>query len=158
MKPAEKEIQQTGGEVFAVAEEVAIPEVKKFVEYHQDITISDDRSSDQFIDIATKYKAILKAVKRSNLNLSDLDKPVLKLQKPILSDGGNFNTDEIKFTTRITKSKMAQITKGFDIGGNLIGYTNIMTTYYTNIGSTAMLDKFGKTDLAVIDEMVALFQ
>lgn len=146
------------GEQFAVAEEVAIPEVKKFIEYHRDITISENRASTQYIDIPKKYEAILKAVKRGKLDLSNMDAPVLTLQKPILSDGGNFDTKEITFKTRILKSKMAQIAKGFDVVGNMVGYSNIMTAYYANIESVAMLDKFGKTDEKVIDELVGLFQ
>lgn len=146
------------GEQFAVAEEVAIPEVKKFIEYHRDITISENRASTQYIDIPKKYEAILKAVKRGLLNLSNMDAPVLTLQKPILSEGNNFDTKEITFKTRILKSKMAQIAKGFDVVGNMVGYSNIMTAYYANIESVAMLDKFGKTDEKVIDELVGLFQ
>lgn len=146
------------GEQFVVAEEVALTEVKAFIEYHQDIVICDDRASDQYIDIPKTYKDILKAVKRGLLNLSDPDGPVLTLKQPILSEGGNYNTNTITFKTRITKGTMAQLTKGFDISKNPIGFANILTTYYTGIGATTLLDKFGKTDMQTIDEIVSLFQ
>lgn len=148
------------GEQFLVAEEVAIPEIKKLIEYHQDIVISDDRASDQFMDIAKDFKNILKAVKRGLLDLSDLDAPVLTLKKPLISEGGNFNTEKIVFKTRIKKSTLAQLTKGFDIGKNPLGFANILTTYYTGLDSVGMLDKVSdsKPDIQTIDELVGLFQ
>jgi|SRR5882762_2467506 len=155
-----KEIEKVQGEQFLVAEEAAIPEIKAFIEYHQDIVISDDRASDQYLDIPKDFRNILKAVKRGLLDLSDLDAPVLTLKKPLLSEGGNFNTEKIVFKTRITKSTLAQLTKGFDIGKNPIGFANILSTYYTGIGSVALLDKISecKTDIQTIDEVVGLFQ
>lgn len=155
-----EENEKVQGEQFVVAESVAIPEVKKFVEYHQDITIVDDRSSNDFIDIPKVYKNILKAVKRGMLDLSNPDAPVLTLKKPVNSEGGNFNTEKIVFKTRITKSTLANLTKGFDIGGNPIGFSNILTTYYTGLETPAMLNKVSecKTDIQTIDEIVGLFQ
>lgn len=155
-----EETEKVQGEQFVIAESVAIPEVKAFVEYHQDITIVDDRASNDFVDIPKTYKNILKAVKRGMLDLSNPDEPVLTLKKPLLSDGGNFNTDKIKFKTRITKGTMANLTKGFDISGNPIGFSNILTTYYTGLGTPAMLSLVSecKTDIQTIDEIVGLFQ
>lgn len=154
-----EENEKVQGEQFLVAEEVAIPEVKAFVEYHLDIVIVDDRASDQYLEIAKEFKNILKAVKRGLLDLSDTDAPVLKLKKPLISEGGNFNTEKITFKTRITKSTMASLTKGFDIGKNPIGFANILTAYYTGI-SLGELDKISqcKPDIQTIDEVVALFQ
>lgn len=154
------ETEKAQGEQFVVAEPVAIAEVKAFVEYHQDITIVDDRASNDFVDIPKAYKNILKAVKRGMLDLSNPDAPVLILKSPILSEGGNFNTEKITFKTRITKGTMANLTKGFDIGSNPIGFSNILTTYYTGLGTPAMLSKVSecKTDILTIDEIVGLFQ
>lgn len=154
----EKEVEKKDGEVFLIAEEVAIKEIKEFIEYHQDITISTNRASDQFMDIAKDFKEILKAFKRGLLNIEDMDAPVLKLNKPIVSENGNFNTEKIAFRTRITKGTMATLTKGFDVGKNPIGFSNILTAYYAQLDSVSMLEKFGKTDLKIIDEMVSLFQ
>lgn len=155
-----KEIEKVQGEQFLVAEEAAIPEIKAFIEYHQDIVIADDRASDQYLDIAKDFKNILKSVKRGLLDLSDLDAPVLTLKKPLLSEGGNFNTEKITFKTRITTSTLAQLTKGFDVSKNPIGFANILTTYYTGIGSVGLLDKISecKTDMQTIEEIVGLFQ
>lgn len=154
------ENEKVTGEQFVVAEEVAIPEVKAFVEFHLDITIVDDRASSDFVDIPKTYKNILKAVKRGMLDLSNPEAPVLTLKKPLTSEGGNFNTDKITFKTRITKNTMANLTKGFDIGGNPMGFTNILTTYYTGLGTPAMLNMVSecKTDIQTIDEIVGLFQ
>jgi hypothetical protein len=160
MSTEKKEVEQTEGEVFVVAQEVALREVKAFLEYHLDMKIVENRASDDFVDIPKTYKNILKAVKRGMLDLSNPDAPVLKLQKPLTSDGGNYNIDKITFKTRITKATMANLGRGFDIAGNTLGFTNIMSTYLTGLDSPILLSKISenKTDITTIDEITGLFQ
>lgn len=146
------------GEQFKVAEEVAIVEIKAFVEYHQDVIISSDKASDDYVDIAKDFRHILKAVKRGLLNLSDTDAPVYTLRDPIMTEGGNTATGSIVFKTRITKGTMAQLSKGMDIVKNPVAFSNVLTTYYTQLGAISLLDKLSKTDTGVVDEMVGLFQ
>jgi hypothetical protein len=145
-------------EEFKVAEEVALPEVKAFIEYHLDIEISEDRSSNDFVDIQKLYKNILKAVKRGLLDISNPDAPVLTLKDPIKKEGGSVDTAEIKFKTRITKGTMANLSKGFDLVNNPIGFQNIITAYYTGLITPNYLNFLSKPDLGVVDEMVSLFQ
>lgn len=147
-------------EEFKISEDVAIGEVKAFVEYHLDKTIDIDRASDDFVDIKKSYENILKAVKRGLLSLENYDAPVLTLKNPLKSDGGNFNVEKITFKTRITKSTMDNLSKGFDVSNRPMGFANILTTYYTGLESISILNKVSesKADIKTIDEMVGLFQ
>lgn len=147
-------------EEFKIAEEVAITEVKAFVEYHLDKIIDTNRASDDFVDIKKVYENMVKAVKRGLLDLENYDAPVLTLKNPLKSDGGNFNVEKITFKTRITKSTMDNLSKGFDVSNRPMGFSNILTTYYTGLESVAILNKISesKTDIKTIDEMVGLFQ
>lgn len=148
-------------EEFKVAEEIAVKEVKAFVEYHQDKTIDTDRASDDFVDIKKVYENMVKAVKRGLLDLQNYDAPVLTLKNPLKSDGGNFNVEKITFKTRITKATMDNLSRGFDVSNRPIGFSNILTTYYAGLDSVSILNKISessKTDIKTIDEMVALFQ
>ncbi len=153
-----QKLQVITGEEFKIAEDVAIDEVKAFIEYHRDTTISYDRASDSYMDIAKDFKHMVKAVKRGLLVLTDKDNPVLTLREPILLENGNTDTSVINFRTRITKSTMAQLAKGGDIIKNPVAFANTLTAYHTQLGAVAMLDKLGKPDLGVVDEMVDLFQ
>jgi len=63
-------------ENFKVAEDVAVTEVKAFIEYHLDDIIEEDQ-------VKKDYKDVVKAVMRGNLILEDKDAPQLKLMSPI---------------------------------------------------------------------------
>ena len=136
---------------FKVAEEVAVTEVKEFIEYHLDEEISEEQ-------VKSDYWDVVKAVMRANLNLSDKDAPVLTLLKPIKSESGQFDMSEIKFVTRLVKSKLAILGKGLDLSKDRLTFANRMTAHSCGLESASMLDLIGKNDMHVIDQLVGLFQ
>jgi hypothetical protein len=138
-------------EEFKIAEEVAITELKTFIEYHLDETIDESQ-------VAKDYKEVLKAMQRGLLNVSDMDAPVLTLKTPVKTESGTVDQDHITFLTRIPKSKLASLSKGFDIIKNPIGFANVLTAYLIQQPAVAMLDKYGKADIKVIDQLTGLFQ
>jgi hypothetical protein len=138
-------------EEFKIAEEVAITELKTFIEYHLDDTIDESQ-------VARDYKEVLKAMQRGLLDITDMDAPVLTLKKPITLDNGSVDQTKIVFLTRIPKSKLASLSKGFDIMKNPIGFANLLTAYLIQQPSVAMLDKYSKVDTKVIDQLTGLFQ
>ena len=135
---------------FKVAEEVALTEVKEFIDYHLDDEIETDQ-------VSKDYKEVVKAVMLGNLDLTDKDSPVLTLRKPIKKEGGATDTDKVTFLTRIKKSQMAALAKGIDINKDAIGFANRMTAYLIQQPAVAMLDLFGKQDMKVIDQLTGLF-
>jgi hypothetical protein len=138
-------------EEFKIAEEVAITELKTFIEYHLDETIDESQ-------VGRDYKEVLKAMQRGLLDVSDMDAPVLTLKTPIKTDSGNVDQSKITFLTRIPKSKLASLSKGFDIIKNPIGFANVLTAYLIQQPAVAMLDKYSKVDMKVIDQLTGLFQ
>jgi hypothetical protein len=136
---------------FVVAEEVAAQEVKEFVEYHLDDEISIEQTKDDYSDV-------VKSVMLGNLNLSDKDSPVLKLRKPIKSEGGSFDVNEITFLTRLTKSQLAVLAKGIDLSKDRLAFANRLTAHACQLDAVSMLDLIGKHDMKVIDLLVGLFQ
>lgn len=87
-----------------------------------------------------------------------MDAPVLTLKKPITLESGAIDQDKIIFLTRIPKSKLASLSKGFDIIKNPIGFANVLTCYLIQQPAPAMLDKYSKVDIKVIDQLTGLFQ
>ena len=138
-------------EEFKIAEEVATTELKAFIEYHLDETIDESQ-------VAKDYKEVLKAMQRGLLDITDMDAPVLTLKKPILLESGTVDQSKITFLTRIPKSKLAGLSKGFDIIKNPIGFANVLTCYLIQQPAVAMLDKYSKVDIKVIDQLTGLFQ
>ena len=136
---------------FKVAQEVAVNEVKEFIEYHLDEEITPEQ-------VEKDYWDVVKAVMRANLNLSDKDAPVLTLLKPIKSESGQFDSDTVKFRTRITKSQLANLAKGMDLQKDGLTFANRMTAFFIHQDSVPMLDLYGKFDMKVIDQLVGLFQ
>jgi hypothetical protein len=136
---------------FNVAEDVAVKELKEFIEYHLDEPKTEE-------DITRDYWDCVKAVMRGNLILEDKDSPVLTLQKPINREGGGVEVGEVKFLTRIAKSHLASLAKGMDLQKDTLTFANRMTAYFIQQPSVPMLDKYGKHDMKIIDQLVGLFQ
>lgn len=137
-------------EQFKVAEEVAVAEVKEFIEYHTDEEISSDL-------IVKDYKAVVKAVMRGLLNLNDQDAPVLTLLKPIEKQSGGVDTAQVTFLTRVKKSQLAAISKGLDMGKESVAFSNRLMAYLIQQPTVAYLDYFGKQDMKVIEQVAGLF-
>lgn len=138
-------------EEYKIAEEVAITELKIFIEYHLDDTIDESQ-------VSKDYAVVLKAMQRGLLDISDMDAPALTLKSPIKTDSGAIDQSKITFLTRIPKSKLAGLSKGFDIIKNPIGFANVLTAYLIQQPAVAMLDKYSKVDMKVIDQLTGLFQ
>lgn len=132
-------------------EEIAVKEVKAFIEYHMDEEIDEAQVSKDYWDV-------VKAVMRGLLNLDNIESPILTLKQPIKTEDGSIDTGSITFLTRIPASKQAAIAKGLDLNKDTLTYINRVTTYLTQLPVVAMLDKIGKVDMKVINHIIPLFQ
>lgn len=139
-----------GEEQFVIPQEVAIAEVKSFVEYHLDKKVTNE-------DIENGYEETVRAVMRGLLNISEAKSPILTLKEPIKDEDGAIAHDSIPFITRIKPTTMASLQRGIDLTKEQLKYVNVMTAYLTQIGSVAMLDKLGKFDYKVIQQVTGLF-
>lgn len=137
-------------EEFVIAEEAAIPELKAFIEYHLDETIEESA-------VKENYAEVLKALMIGNLDIGNIDAPVLKLKKPIMRENGITDTNEVKFLTRVGKNKLAELARGIDMAKDSLTFANKMTAYLIQQPVMAMLDKYGKSDMKIIDKVVGLF-
>lgn len=138
-------------EQFKVPEEIALNEVKDFVEYHLDKEVTKE-------DISNGYEDTVKAVMRGLLDISDHKAPVLTLREPVLNTDGNTSVSIISFLTRIKPTALASLSKGIDISKDQLSLVNRMTSYLIQQPAVAMLDRFGKTDYKIIQQVTGLFQ
>lgn len=138
-------------EEFKVAEEVAVKEVKDFIEYHLDEAIDE-------VQVAKDYRDVVKAVMRGLLDTSNPDSPKLILKQPIVDDKGNEAVSEVTFLTRMPPSVVASLARGIDMQKDALTLANKMTAWFTQQDAVAMLNKFGKVDFKVIQAVVGLFQ
>lgn len=132
-----------------VAEEVAIEEVKEFAEFHLDKELDLEKVKEDYPDVVL-------AVQRGMLTFSEGKVPVLKLKDPVKTESGGIALDTITFKTRIVASKQAELAKGIDLKSDSFVYLNRMRGFYIS-QPVAMLDKLGKFDFKVIDQITSVF-
>ncbi len=132
-----------------VTEEVAVSEVKAFAEYHLEKIIDEDK-------VREDYPDAIEAVKSGLLTFDENQVPKLSLKKPIKSESGDISLSEVKFRTRIVTSEQESIAKGIDIKNDMLRFVNKLKSAYIS-QPKAMLDKFGKFDLRVIEQVVSVF-
>lgn len=132
-----------------VSEEIAIKEIQKFVEEFEGVKKDDWQVKDH-------YPQMLQAIQEGNLVFDDKSKPRLTLKQPIMNDDGEVSLSEIDFRTRIKPTQLAEIMKGVDLSKNQLEYSLRAISYLTK-QSRVMLDKFGKFDYKVIDQIATVF-
>jgi hypothetical protein len=132
-----------------ITEEVAVSEVKAFAEYHLEKSLDEDK-------VREDYPDAIEAVKQGLLTFDDNQSPSLKLKKPIKTESGDVALADIKFRTRIVTSEQESIAKGIDIKNDMLRFVNKLKSAYIS-QPKAMLDKFGKFDLRVIEQVVSVF-
>lgn len=137
-------------EEFKVAEPIAVSEVKAFIEYHLDEEIDE-------VQVAKDYRDVVKAVMRGRLNIENPNEPVLTLKEKVLDENKSPIISEITFLTRIPATVLSGLAKGIDLQKDSLTFANKMTAYYIQQPAVAMLNKFGKTDYKVIQQIVGLF-
>lgn len=136
-------------EEFKVAEDVAIQDVKAFVEFHKEESFEDEK-------IKEDYPDVIKAVQRGLMTFDEEQTPVFRLRSPLKTESGGIALDEVTFKTRIIESDKARLAKGIDFKNDTFTFLSKLKAYY--IGQpVALLDKMGKFDLRVIDQVSSVF-
>lgn len=133
-----------------VATEMAIKEVRDFVETY------DDGKRKEDWQIENDYPQLLRAVELGLLVFDDKKKPTLTLKEPIMNDDNEVSVDVITFRTRIKPTQLAEVMKGVDLSKNQLEYSLRCIAYLTG-QAKGMLDKLGKFDYKVIDQVSTVF-
>lgn len=132
-----------------IAKEVAVKEVKEFVEYFM-----DEEFEDSFIEDAYPY--VVKAVMYGLLTFDDEKNPKYILREPLKSESGNLNVTEIEFLTRITVSQKKALLKGLDPFKD--SFELLMKSFATIIRQpVAMLDKLNRFDFKALEQIATVF-
>lgn len=133
-----------------IATEMAIKEVRDFVETY------DDGKRKEDWQIENDYPQLLRAVELGLLVFDDKKKPTLTLKEPIMNDDNEVSVDVITFRTRIKPTQLAEVMKGVDLSKNQLEYSLRCIAYLTG-QAKGMLDKLGKFDYKVIDQVSTVF-
>lgn len=132
-----------------VNKENAIKEIQAFVLKY------DERSKEDW-EIENDFAYLLDAVQDGNVVFDEDLKPKLTLKTPILNEDKEVSVSEIIFKTRIKPLDLANIMKGVDIAKNNVEYI-LRAQSYLIMQPKAMLDKFGKFDYKVIEQLSSVF-
>lgn len=134
---------------YVVAKEVAITEVKSFVEFYLDEEIEENV-------IEETYPHIVKSAMLGLLLIDDNMVPKYKLREPIKTESGSIAVDEIEFLTRITISQRKALMKGLDPQKD--GFELLMKSFAAIIHQpVAMLDKLSRFDFKALEQIATLF-
>lgn len=132
-----------------ISEDVALNDLELFV--NQFVKRPDPRE-----DLKKKHLDILEAIQDGFLVFDADMNPTLTLKNPIKNDKGEVSISEIKFVTRILPSKLTELAKGLHPVDDLFLLQNKMTGFIIS-QPVAMLDKFSRYDLDVINQLAAIF-
>lgn len=136
---------------YVIAEDVAIEEVKAFIQYHTDKPTTSEK-------VEEKYASLLSSFMRGLLDFSKPDAPVFKLREPIKSESGEIAVESITFKTRMLSSDYQNLSRGINLEKDQFKLGNVITAHLAQLGTTAMLDKFpNKHDFKTVQEITALF-
>jgi len=132
-----------------VAKEVALDDLEQFI--NRFVKRPEPRE-----DLEAKYLDVLDAVQDGFLTFGKDSIPTLKLKFPVKNDQGEVSLSELSFKTRILPSELTSISKGLHPINDLFLLQNKMTGFV--IGQpVAMLDRFERYDLDVINQLAAVF-
>jgi hypothetical protein len=102
------------------------------------------------------YPDVLEAIVDGYLSFDEDGLPILKLKQPIKSESGNVVLSEVTFKTRIKPTALASIAKGIDLKNDALTLQLKMISYIID-QPVAMLDKFGRYDYDVINQVSTVF-
>lgn len=132
-----------------VTEDVAIPELKTFLEPHLiGIELTDE-------DIKESYGATLIAVKKGLLTF-DKGEAHFKLLEPIQNEEKDDVLTEVTFKTRIRPNELANLSKGLNLNKDSFQYALKCTAFIIS-QPVGYLNKLGKFDYTVIQQLAAVF-
>lgn len=134
---------------YKVAAEVAIADVKKYVDSITDKDIELDQVRDT-------YPKLVKAVMLGLVTLQEDVPPVYTLKEPIKNPAGDITITELNFKERITVSTLKSLGKGLDMKKDSIEF-GIKVMAHIVDQPTAILDKLGRFDYKLIEEVTPLF-
>jgi hypothetical protein len=132
-----------------ISEEVALQELESFVNTFVKKPVGIEMLKETYPDM-------LDAIVDGYLSFDEDGLPILKLKQPIKSESGNIVLSEITFKTRIKPTALASIAKGIDLKNDALTLQLKMVSYIID-QPVAMLDKFGKYDYDVINQVSTVF-
>lgn len=131
-----------------ISQEIALNELRGFVKEHTGKSLDDAKLLEQ-------YPAVITGLESGNLTLGD--SPAHKLFKAIKNDDNEVSVSDVTFKTRILPSDQRKISKGLDLKADQLLYGHRCIAFLTNLPTVNMLDKFGKTDYALVEQLSTLF-
>lgn len=134
---------------YKVAEDVAIADVKAFVEYHLEKNVPEEKVTDDYPDI-------IEAVKLGLLVFGEDQTPTLTLKRPVKNAEGGIALGSVVFKTRLLVSDQERMAKGVDYALDRLKLINRFRAFFIS-QPVAMLDKLGKFDFKVIDQLSTVF-
>lgn len=135
---------------YKISEEVAISDVKVFLEYHTRANWDDEK-------INKEHPELVEAVRKGLLVFDEKQIPTLTLEEPVMTLNGDIDTSSVTFRTRIVASEQQKLAKGIDMKLDGVLFLHKCIAYLTNQKSVAYLDKFGKFDYKRIESISTLF-
>jgi hypothetical protein len=105
--------------------------------------------------IKKDYPQVLSALLSGKLVLGE--EVVYTLRQPICFKTGVVDIDTIKFKTRITVTEKENLAKNQDIKDNPLAYSYACMANVMNLQSKAYLNKVGKYDFKVCEQLATLF-
>jgi len=136
-------------ENYKVSEEVAIADVKQYVDGITDKDLKLD-------EVRDTYPRLVKAVMLGLVVLEDDEPPVYTLKEPVKNPAGETTITEIKFKSRISVSDLKSMGKGLDMKKDSIEF-GIRCMAHLVDQPVAILDKLGRFDYKFIEEITPLF-
>jgi hypothetical protein len=136
---------------YKIAEEVAVNELKEFIE---EVTVTEKSEE----DIRDGYPRLIQALRFGFLVLPEnsTDAPKYTLKEPVKSDTDTVVVSEITVQTRITLAVKKRLAVGLNPKKDQFEY-GARTMAHMIQQPQGMIDKFGRFDNEVIEELVQVF-
>ena len=132
-----------------VSKDVALDELELFINTFVKKPVKRE-------ELEETYPDVLDAIIDGYLSFDSDSLPTLRLKQPIKSEEGNIILSELSFKTRIKPSTLAALAKGLDLRTDALNLQLKMTSYL--IGqSTSMIDRLGRYDLDVVNQVSTVF-
>ena len=133
---------------YKIAEDVAITEVKVFVD---DITDEDINLE----EVKDKYPKLTKAVMLGLIALGEIPL-TYELKEPIKNPAGDITVSQLNIKTRILPDDQKRLVKGLNMKTDKFEFGLRCMAFIVD-QPTAMLNKFGRFDYKLIEELSELF-
>jgi len=132
-----------------IAEDVAIVELSGVIEFYTDDTLQPE-------EVKEKYPSVLKAIMLGLLVFDEDKKPTYTLKEAVMNASGGVALDKLELRTRIVASEQKKLAQGLDMKKNQLEYIQKCMAYLIK-QPVAMLDKLGRFDEKVIDQLTTFF-